>query len=102
MPTFWNVGGGVLIDDPAGDDDVVRRAVDFHLGVLGERQIADGGVVHEGEVGEIEQIIDHELPVRLDVQIGALGAPVRIVEPMEVGDLFGSASAGSPIQIQTQ
>ena len=43
--------------------------------------------MHEGKMREVEQVVDHELPVRLDVQVGALGAPVRIVEPMEVGDL---------------
>ena len=88
-PTFLKVGGGVLIDDPAGDDDVVGRARHLHLGMLGQRQIADGGVVDEGQMREVEEVVDHELPVRLDMQIGAFGAPVRIVEPVEVGDLVG-------------
>ena len=76
----------LLIDDPAGDDDSIRRAGDFHLGMLGECQISDGGVVNESKMRQIEQIIDDKLPVRVDMEIGAFGSPVRIIKPMEIRD----------------
>src|ERR1051326_5524623 len=75
-----------LVDDPARHRHVVGRARHLDGGMLGERRIADGGLVHEGEMGDAEQVVDDQLPVRLHVEIGRLGAPVRVVEPMEVGD----------------
>ena len=38
-------------------------------------------------MGEIEQVLDDELVVRLDMQAIALGAPRRMIEPAEVADL---------------
>jgi hypothetical protein len=80
--------------DPAGDDHAVRRALDLDGGVLDERRIADGRFMYEGEMGEIEQVIDNELPIGLDVQIGALRAPMWIVEPMKVGNEVGIGARG--------
>ena len=57
--------------------------------MLGECQIADGGIVNESKVRQIEQIIDDKLPVRLDMEIGAFGSPFRIVQPMEIRDRSG-------------
>src|SRR6516164_7817658 len=79
----------LLIDDPAGDGNSVRRAGDFHPGMLGECQIADGGVVNESKVRQIEQIIDDKLPVRVDMEIVAFGSPIRIVKPMEIRNSSG-------------
>jgi hypothetical protein len=42
--------------------------------------------MHEGEMSEIEQIVDDELPIGLDVEIRSFRAPMRIVKPMKVGD----------------
>ena len=78
-----------LVDDPARHLHAARRAIDAHRGVLDQRHVADGGLVHESEMREIEQVVADELPVALRVQIVGLGAPVRIVEPMVVGDLGG-------------
>src|SRR5260370_23761433 len=57
--------------------------------MLGERQIADGGFMDESKMRQVEQIIDDKLPVRVHVQIGAFGSPIRIVEPMEICDRSG-------------
>jgi hypothetical protein len=45
--------------------------------------------VNESKVRQIEQIIDDKLPVRVDMEIGAFGSPVRIVKPMEIRDRSG-------------
>ena len=82
------------VDDPARDGDVVLRALHLDLRLVDQRRVADRGLVHEGEMGEIEQVVDDELPVALDVEVLALRAPVRIVEPVEVGDLVGIGERG--------
>ena len=82
------------IDDPAGDGDVVLRALHLDLRLVDQRRVADRGLVHERQMGEIEQVVDHELPVALDVKVLALRAPVRIVQPMVVGDLVGIGERG--------
>ena len=89
LPTLTKVGGAGLIDDPAGDHDVVLISLNPHGGVLDQRHVADGGLMHKGQMGEVEQVVDDQLPVSLDVQVRRLGAPVRIVEPMKIGDLGG-------------
>ncbi len=38
-------------------------------------------------MGQVEQIVDDELPVGRDVEIAAFGPPVGVIEPMEIGDL---------------
>src|SRR5262249_14629509 len=73
------------IDHPAGDRDTVLRALHLDLRLVYQRRIPDRGSVHEGEMGEVEQVVDDELPVAFDVEVFALGAPVRIVEPVEIG-----------------
>jgi len=82
------------IDHPAGDRDAVLGALHLDLRLVHQCGIPDRGPVHEGEVGEIEQVVDDELPVAFDVKVLTLGAPVRIVEPVEIGDLVGIGKRG--------
>ena len=89
LPTFTKVGGAGWSMIQRVTTHVVVRALHLDRGVLDQRHVADRGLVHEGEMREVEQVVDDQLPVGLDVQVGRLGAPVRIVEPMEVGDLVG-------------
>ena len=91
-----------LVDDPARHLHAVRRALHPHRGVLHQRHVADGGLMHEGEMREIEQVVVDELPVALGVEIVGLGAPVRDRRANDSrGSSTGSASAGSPIQIHS-
>ncbi len=62
--------------------------------MLGQRRVADRAFVHECQVREIEQVVDDELPIGFDVQVGRLGAPARVVEPMEVGDVVRIGEGG--------
>ena len=51
----------------------VRCNLDVRL--IHQGGIADGGLVHEGEMGEVEEIVDDQLPVGFDVQILAFRRP---------------------------
>ena len=78
------------------------RALHLDLRLIDQRRIADRGLVHEGEMREIEQIVDDELPVGLDVQVLAFAPQFGSSSQWKSVILSGSASAGSPIQIHSQ
>jgi hypothetical protein len=55
--------------------------------MLHQCHVADGGLVHEGKMGQVEQVVVDQLPIALGVQIVGPGAPVGIVEPVVIDDL---------------
>ena len=63
-------------DRPVAMGDVERR--------LGDVLVADAGAVHEGLVGEVHQIVDHQAIVAFDVNGLAVAGPGRIVVPVHV------------------
>ena len=51
---------------------------------FGDVVVADAGAVHEGFVGEVHQVVDHEPVVALHVDGLAVAGPLRIVVPVHV------------------
>ena len=49
------------------------------------RALADAGAVHEGFVGQVHQVVDHEAVVALDGDQLAVASPLGIVVPVHVG-----------------
>ena len=87
---------------PARDGRVgVAECVTFE-GRLGDGAVADARAMHECLVGQVHQVVDNQSVVALHVSGLAVSSPGRIVGPMQVRHLAGSASAGSPGQIQTK
>ena len=52
---------------------------------FGDVVIADAGAVHEGLVGQVHQIVDHQPVVALHMNGLAVAGPGRIVVPVHVG-----------------
>ena len=72
------------IHDPARYAYAIGKTFHGLLGLIGRRLIADGRLMHVGQMREVEKIVDDELPVALHRKHVALRAPGGIVEPMEI------------------
>ena len=71
------VGGRrVLADGPARHRHRIVVLEGLEHGVLGDRSVADRRPVDEGQMREVQQVVDDQLVVAVDVEIGALVAPV--------------------------
>ena len=81
------------VDDPSGGPHAARRALGRGRR-LRHSHLAQRGGVDEGQMREVEQIVDQQLVVAADMEIGRLGPPVRVVEPVEIGDIGGVHAVG--------
>ena len=86
VPHLGVGGRGRGVDHPAGHHHPAVFAFGGHPGRVGHGVVADGGPVHVGQVGQVQQVLDDEAVVALGVVEGALDPPLGIVQPVKVLD----------------
>ena len=77
------------VKQPAADANAVVEPFGSH-GLGGLARIArNRALVHVGDVGEIDQVVDDELIIRFHVQPAGSCRPLRLRQPRHVGNLGG-------------